>query len=190
MKNIRAAVSAQALLLIVLIILLLGGVGPWWGYSHSWGYGPFGGIIGLILLLVLLRAFGIIVIVAGSCMFYSSCATDTGDPKKDRQGRIANAVGEEVFNAVFKIAMASGQNAIAGRNGQDAAGAIFENVASIDGGAALSHIITAAAGPEARPVATEAARQFSAADPQTPAEKQFIVNTIGAAVQTAANIKS
>lgn len=43
------------ILLIVLLILALGGSGPWWSYSHSWGYGP-GGIIGLILIVVLIRA--------------------------------------------------------------------------------------------------------------------------------------
>jgi hypothetical protein len=42
-------------LIVVLLLLAFGGVGPWWGYSHSWGWGP-GGIVGVILLILLIRA--------------------------------------------------------------------------------------------------------------------------------------
>ncbi len=43
------------ILLLLLLLLAFGGVGPWWGYSHNWGWGP-DGIIGLILIIVLIRA--------------------------------------------------------------------------------------------------------------------------------------
>lgn len=42
------------ILLILLLLLVFSGVGPWWGYSHNWGYWP-GGIVGLILAILLIR---------------------------------------------------------------------------------------------------------------------------------------
>lgn len=48
------------IVVILLIILLVFGigVGPWWGHSQGWGYGP-SGVIGLILLvLVVLLLLG------------------------------------------------------------------------------------------------------------------------------------
>ena len=38
---------------ILVLILLLGGL-PTWGYSRNWGYGPSGGVGGLLLLVILL----------------------------------------------------------------------------------------------------------------------------------------
>lgn len=47
----------STIVLLILVILLLGGVGPWWGYSRGWGYGPSGAIgVILIILLVLVLA--------------------------------------------------------------------------------------------------------------------------------------
>lgn len=43
------------LLLLIILILAFCGSGPWWGYSHNWGWGP-DGLIGLILIIVLIRA--------------------------------------------------------------------------------------------------------------------------------------
>lgn len=43
------------LLAIVSIFLF-----PTWGHSRSWGYAPFGGLGGLILLLIILKIFGFI----------------------------------------------------------------------------------------------------------------------------------
>ncbi|MER8619158.1 DUF3309 family protein [Mesorhizobium sp. M1409] len=40
-------------ILVVLLILMLVGVGPYWGYSTAWGYGP-SGLVGLLLLVVLI----------------------------------------------------------------------------------------------------------------------------------------
>jgi hypothetical protein len=48
-------------LLVVLIILIclfgIGG-GPWWG-DHSFGYGPYGGILGFLVLLFVLKLLGV-----------------------------------------------------------------------------------------------------------------------------------
>lgn len=40
-------------ILLVILVLVLLGVFPGWGYSRRWGYGPFGGV-GLILIILLL----------------------------------------------------------------------------------------------------------------------------------------
>ena len=50
----------MTILLIVLLVLLLGGGG--YGYSRrsDWGYAPVGGIGTILLILILLWAFGVI----------------------------------------------------------------------------------------------------------------------------------
>lgn len=45
--------SILVIVLIVLLVLACAGVGPWWGHSRDWGYGP-SGIIGALLLVILL----------------------------------------------------------------------------------------------------------------------------------------
>lgn len=44
------------ILVVLLVILLLGGVGvaPAWPHSSGWGWGPAGGILGLILVVLLI----------------------------------------------------------------------------------------------------------------------------------------
>jgi len=43
----------MGLLLLILVILLLVGAFPRWGYNRDWGPAPFGGLVGLILLVIL-----------------------------------------------------------------------------------------------------------------------------------------
>lgn len=47
---------------ILILLLILGAVGtaPHWGYSTNWGYGPAGGLGGIVLLLIVLRLLGVI----------------------------------------------------------------------------------------------------------------------------------
>lgn len=42
------------LILIILIIILLAGVYPAWPHSINWGYGPFGGLLGVLLIVLLI----------------------------------------------------------------------------------------------------------------------------------------
>jgi hypothetical protein len=49
--------SIGAILLIVLILILVG-VLPTWPHSSSWGYGPSGLVGVIVLVVVLLWAFG------------------------------------------------------------------------------------------------------------------------------------
>lgn len=118
-------------------------------------------------------------------LFVAGCATDTGDPAKDRRGRVTNAVATEAAKVAWSFLLTSGENYLAGRNGQDAAKAAFgAAIQSYDGAAGLSNIIRAAAGPQAAQVAHAA---YVAADPQTPAQKIAVANSIGAAFQQVAN---
>ena len=43
----------EMILLIVLILLLLGAL-PTWPHSRSWGYGPSGGLLVLIVIIAVL----------------------------------------------------------------------------------------------------------------------------------------
>lgn len=42
------------LVVILLVLLLLGAIGsaPAWGHSAQWGWGPSGGLLGLVLLVI------------------------------------------------------------------------------------------------------------------------------------------
>ena len=53
----------MSILAIVLIVLILFGGGAAFprqgGYNAGWGYAPFGGIVGLLLLLLVLHLAGV-----------------------------------------------------------------------------------------------------------------------------------
>ena len=52
--------SVLAIVLIVLILFGGGAAYPRGGmYNAGWGYGPFGGIVGLLVLLLLLHLLGV-----------------------------------------------------------------------------------------------------------------------------------
>lgn len=42
------------IILIVLLVLALVGSLPTWGYSRRWGYGPSGGLLTLVIIVILL----------------------------------------------------------------------------------------------------------------------------------------
>ena len=44
------------IILILILLLLLGGGAtfPVWSYNTDWGHGPFGGTVGLILLIIII----------------------------------------------------------------------------------------------------------------------------------------
>jgi hypothetical protein len=45
--------SLGTILLIILIVVLLGGTAPVWPHSHGWGLYPFGGVLGIVILIVI-----------------------------------------------------------------------------------------------------------------------------------------
>jgi hypothetical protein len=52
----------SALAIFLLILILFGGIGTFprsGSYSGEWGFAPFGGIIGLLLVLLLLHLLGV-----------------------------------------------------------------------------------------------------------------------------------
>ena len=53
----------MSVLAIVLVVLILFGGGFAYpraeGYNSGWGYAPFGGIVGLLLILLLLHLLGV-----------------------------------------------------------------------------------------------------------------------------------
>ncbi|MGZ5008221.1 MAG: DUF3309 family protein [Methylobacter sp.] len=47
-------------ILLIIVIVLLIGAAPAWPYSRGWGYGPSGGLGGLLIVLLILVLMGII----------------------------------------------------------------------------------------------------------------------------------
>jgi len=47
-------------ILLILLILLLIGALPTWGYSRGWGYGPFGGLTTVLIIIIILMLTGVI----------------------------------------------------------------------------------------------------------------------------------
>jgi Na+/melibiose symporter-like transporter len=46
-------------LLVILILLLIGSI-PRWNYNRQWGYAPFGGVMTILIIILILWALGII----------------------------------------------------------------------------------------------------------------------------------
>lgn len=132
-----------------------------------------------------------LIISMGTCfvvaLLFTSCSTNTGDPDKDRKGRVTNAVAAEAATVAWDFILSSGENYLKGQTGQDAASAAFaaakDTVVMYDAGAGIARI-RAAAGPK---VAAAAQQAITTANPQTPAQTKVAFNSIGAAFQSAAN---
>lgn len=45
----------STILIVLIVLLVIGAFGsfPAWNHSASWGYAPFGGILGLLLIIIL-----------------------------------------------------------------------------------------------------------------------------------------
>ncbi len=46
-------------LLVILILLLIGAI-PRWNYSRNWGYAPFGGLLTVLIIILILWILGVI----------------------------------------------------------------------------------------------------------------------------------
>ena len=57
MRKIKNTMSSGTILLVVLVLLLLGAI-PAWPHSRSWGYFPSGTLGLILLILIILLAFG------------------------------------------------------------------------------------------------------------------------------------
>jgi hypothetical protein len=58
-RSIEMEASMGLIVLLVVILLLVGAL-PRWGYSRSWGYGPFGGLGLVLLIIIVLLVFNVI----------------------------------------------------------------------------------------------------------------------------------
>lgn len=123
-------------------------------------------------------------LAAAALVCVAGCATDTGNPSADRRGRVTNAIGQEVFNAVLRFGLNQGSALLTGQNGQDAAKGAFQAAAGLVSSDSVRRVIAAYAGPEVAAVAQAA---YDKAAPASQPERAYIVNTIGAALQQAAN---
>jgi hypothetical protein len=47
------------ILLVILILLLIGAI-PRWEYSREWGYAPFGGLMTILIIILILWLLGVI----------------------------------------------------------------------------------------------------------------------------------
>lgn len=51
----------NVLVVILLVLLLCGGLSfPAYGYNRNWGYAPFSGVVGLLVLLLILRLLNLL----------------------------------------------------------------------------------------------------------------------------------
>lgn len=116
-------------------------------------------------------------------LFLTGCFNEhTGNAHTDKRHRIENAVGAIAGQVVWNFAMSSVENFVAQKTGQTAAQTLFQSAAKIDGAAAIESLVSAAAGSKLGAVTAEA---YVTANPQTKAERVMVVNSIGAALQTA-----
>lgn len=132
---------------------------------------------------------GLLIFLLVFLSLFVGCNTDTGNLVKDRNGRVTNAVLKDVFNTVLQAGLSYGTASLSGQNGQDAAEAAFISAGESNGVNMIGDIMTAYAGPQVAPITNAALSALKQANPQTPAEKAAVLNTIGAAIQTAANQK-
>lgn len=168
-------------------------------YIHTAGVGGIIAtllVVGLVIWLIfyvlplppMIRTIlAVVVAIVLILLLLPGCGTNTGNPSKDKAGAVTNAVLQDVFNQVLDAGLGVGASALEGQNGQDAAEAAFLAAGEHAGVDALGTILTAYAGPQIAPVATAATNALTGANPQTPADKVAVLNTIGAAIQTAAD---
>lgn len=128
-------------------------------------------------------------------LYLGACATDTGNPSKDRAGRVTNAVLTNLAKDVGKLAVGALASAVTtaasgDTNARDlehsAATGVWKNVGTVDVASDVSNIVSAWNGGTAPAVATAAAQVFTAADPQTPAQKAAVMNVIAGTISGAA----
>lgn len=108
-------------------------------------------------------------------------STNTGNPSTDKIHATENAVGKVAAQVVWNFALSSAENFVAQKIGADTAHSLFQAVGQIRSASDLAAAVT---DPK---LADIAVRAFTAANPQTPAQKAAVVNSIAAALQTASN---
>lgn len=126
-------------------------------------------------------------------VLFCSCATNTGDPIKDRNARVTNATMEIVGRAVETFALNTFLNVAQQKfNGQeiDMGFAASQGIAtasqSIITGADIGNVINAWGDFQLPSIAQQAAKQFNLAAPRTDADRAAVANVISTAISNAA----
>ena len=135
--------------------------------------------------LLLLSAVALLAVLPG-------CSTDTGDPRKDRIGRVTNALLADVAKSVGKAAFdeltSLGDNPNPGHSA--AQGLWTDGLAkasvSLINSNTLSDLVTAWSGHEMPATADAVSAAFSAAAPATLADQKTLISTIAGAISKAA----
>lgn len=140
--------------------------------------------IGRLLLVFL------ILILLGSLI--PGCATDTGNPAKDRRGRVTNAVLADIAKAVGAAAFSELSKGFADTDHADSAAAglwtegLYQAGTSLVNSNTLRDLINAYSGHDLSATAAVAATAFRDAAPFTITDQKAIVATIAQAISTAA----
>lgn len=138
----------------------------------------------------------LIVIALG--WLFTGCATDTGDPKKDRAGRVTNVVLTDIAKAVGKAAFAELSAGFGDPAHADAAAAglwtegLHQAGSELISSNTVRDIINAysgdghTSGSDLAATAATAQWAFQAAAPKTLAEQKSVIATIASAISSAA----
>ena len=155
-------------------------------------------LAGFIRPATLISLFGISALVLLFVMLLiPGCATNTGNAKRDRAGRVTNAVLADVGDAVVSYATATlvqmVEQSADGKSIDMASAAsqgLYTSAPGINVADDVSRVIDAWSGHTLPGVSAQAAQSFALADPQTPSDKAAIVNTIAASLSQAAKAAS
>lgn len=123
----------------------------------------------------------------------ASCATNSGNTRKDTAGRVTNSALSILGRAVTRVALATIDGAandfIAGKKinlTHSAAQGVYANADNLVTAEDVTDLINAYSAGAIPAVAIVAGDQFNEANPQTSAEKVKVVNKIAEAISAAA----
>lgn len=141
----------------------------------------------------LLGVVGVVLAACAAMLYLPACATDTGDPAKDRRGRVTNAALESAAIFAGKVVFASVQNAASQwQAGQDidyahaASAGLYANLDSIFSSADVNRIVTAYTGPALPGMGPMLAAKYDALAPGTAADRRAVVAALATGVSSAA----
>lgn len=127
-----------------------------------------------------------------AALLIPACQTDTGNPTKDRNARVTNAtlaiVGRAVENFAFNSFMNMAEDGINGKKidfGSSASVGLATTAKTLVNEKDVQSVIDAWSGNQLPAIAKQAATQFAVANPQTPADRVAVANTISVALSNA-----
>lgn len=129
------------------------------------------------------------IILAIAALLFSSCATNTGNPSKDRAGRVTNAAltiaGKALASSLWQ-SIATGNEGQKLDLAQSASEGLWRAGAEVVTSDNLKTLVNAWSGGKIPAVATTAATQFAKLNPQTTAERIAVVNEFARVISATA----